>query len=200
MRSPYLLSNSSNVGQHLVHLSVGFDQSYIKWVKAFYHKNKAFLLVISEATVKIFRVDSKGSINSLDYEFNLADDKTVQSIDIADVNGQLMILIVDASNKLNLLNFDKKTLTYKNNIRSGTFAFGTILCISEDGTQFFILDALNLNNKLAEPNLSIDEMKEIKFCHGKSIFIFYSDAFYLTIFDFEAEITRKTLIEFSFIQ
>ena len=110
-----------------------------------------------------------------------------------------MILIVDASNKLNLLNFDKKTLTYKNNIRSGTFAFGTILCISEDGTQFFILDALNLNNKLAEPNLSIDEMKEIKFCHGKSIFIFYSDAFYLTIFDFEAEITRKTLIEFSFI-
>ena len=196
--TPYLFGGKQDVNENLVHHSIGEDDSYIRWVKVIHHSDQIYLMIIIENSVKFFNVSPLGKFGDKIHEFKLKGVKTITSVDIKTFKNVAHILIVDLYHTLYLFNFETKKVVKRDNVYSACFALDTIMWIVDEGNKILVLDALNIENQLAEHDLEISDMKSVNLLDKNSLFIFYGELFSLEIIEFENIVSRRNLTEFDF--
>lgn len=150
------------------------------------------------SAIKFFGIQQDGALGDLSYEMNIKDGSGILAVDSSiQANRDLMILILDSSHTLSLLNFNTKALTQRENILDACFVLDTILCVNDD-SKILIVDPTNVGSVIQEHTFDQKDVKAVKYNGDSSLFIFYDDCLKLEIIEFDSRITREDIIDFDY--
>jgi len=192
------LFDQEDPSSHLKTQSIGHDDEQIKALKVFQYPYQTVLMICIGSAIKFFGMQQDGALGDLSYEMKIKDGSGILAVDSSiQANRDLMILILDSSHTLSLLNFNTKALTQRENIRDACFVLDTILCVNDD-SKILIVDPTNVGSVIQEHTFDQKDVKAVKYNGDSSLFIFYDDCLKLEIIEFDSRITREDIIDFDY--
>lgn len=127
--------------------SIGQDQSFIRGLKLI--KEKSLILISVNDKVLIHSVQGDGSIGGCQYSMSLSQNDNIGRLGYTiDGGNSLYVIVVDSNYTLNIIDYNTKSVTSKENVVDANFVEGLLYYLDKEGSSLHIIDPSQPDNKL----------------------------------------------------